>query len=499
MNLILGGLIEIADYNDLALEINRIFSDTTTNLAWSTSNIVLDDVVGGSGEPANATRTLSPSPVITDFLVVGVNGITLDIDVDYTIVFGATVEITYLDALPANAILKVWNRTSHRYGWGQQASVHPITVGQGILADETTLQAYLEANVNNLIDKVNIMEVHTGGPSALTRVAPGGLIYAADKSLITSAIETDITTGTNYWQNDLGTVIADALVFTHTYDWNNVLTGETRHYWENYDAFRYFFNSGNELRGNLSMTGDPLNQGYTNWSQVCTLMGTLSINYDTSFQSGANGRSTGLGAYDLTTEWQTVFISGSPRFPVDSAGEYGINEYGENEYDEYGVYSDLVITWDARIVENVPNIGNIALELRTIMSDSSLNVTTVGTTTYRGSYLLADTIIDNSATFSQTANVPTFLASNAFNSVGIISITNITQAATAVVTVADTTVLTDGSIVILSGVIGMTQVNDLEFNISIIDATTFQLVSTVSTGYTAYASGGTVTYPVSNT
>ena len=155
--------------------------------------------------------------------------------------------------------------------------------------------------------------------------------------------------------------------------------------------------------------------------------------------------------------------------------------------------------WDARIVENVPNTGNIALELRTTMSDASLNVTTVGTTTYRGSYLLADDIIDNSATFSQTANVPAFVATNAFSSTDTMSITNITQASTAVVTVADTSLLTDGTIITISGVIGMTQVNDLEFTISIVNATTFQLVSVNSTGYTAYTSGGTITYPVFNT
>jgi hypothetical protein len=455
---------------------------------------VLDDVADGAGEAANATRTLSPSPLATDFLSLSVDGLTLDLDVDYTIVYGVTVEITYLDALPANAILKAWNRTAHRYGWGQQASVHPIDVGQIILADEATLQAYLEANVNNLIDKVNIMEVHTGGPSALTRVALGGLIYAADKTLIAATIEADITTGTNYWQNDLATVFADELVFTRTYDWNNILTGESRHYWEDYDAFRYFFNSGNELRGHLSMTGDITNQGYVNWSQVCTLMGTLSINYDTSFQSGSGGVASGLGAYDLTTEWQTVFTSGSPQFPVNDGGEYdGLPG------DEYGAYSDLVIVWEARIVENVPSAGNIALEIRTTMSDASLNVTTVGTTTYRGSYLLADDIIDNSATFSQTANVPAFVVTNAFNSTATMSITNITQAATAVVTVIDTSLLTDGTIVTISGVVGMTQVNDLEYTISIVNATTFQLVAVDSTGYTAYTSGGIVTYPVLNT
>jgi N-acetylglucosamine kinase-like BadF-type ATPase len=128
-----------------------------------------------------------------------------------------------------------------------------------------------------------------------------------------------------------------------------------------------------------------------------------------------------------------------------------------------------------------------------------LNTTTVGTTTYRGSYLLADDIIDNSATFSQTDNVPAFSATNAFNITATMAITNITQAAVAVVTVADTSPLTEGAVVSITGVIGMTQVNDIEFTISIINSTTLQLVSVDSTGYTAYTSGGSITYAVTST
>jgi hypothetical protein len=493
VSLIAGNLIEIADYNVLALEINRLFSDNTVNLVWSTSNVILDDVVDGAGESANATRTLTPEPAATDFLVVSVAGLTLTASVDYTV---STDTITYLDPLPADAELKVWNRTAHRYGWGQLASVYPVTVGELILADEATLQAYLQANFNNLLDKVNIMEVHIGGPTALTRVTSNDLIYAADTILVDSTVTDDVVAGENYWLNDLATVYADVLAFTRTYDWNNELIGEMQHSWETYDDFRYFFNSGNEIRASLSMTGNTSNQGYNNWSQVCNTMGTLSINYATSFQSGSGGESADLGAYDLTTEWQTVFTSGSPQFPTNEAGEY--NDPG-NTSDEYGVYADQVILWEARIVEDAPATGNIALEIRVTLNDSALNVITTGTTTYRGSYLLADDITDNSAVFSQTTRVPIFVNTNPFDTTATVDITNITQDTAAVVTIANTSVLTDGSLVTITGVIGMTQVNDLEFNINIIDATTFELVGTDSTAYTAYDSGGVMTYPTDDT
>lgn len=73
------------------------------------------------------------------------------------------------------------------------------------------------------------------------------------------------------------------------------------------------------------------------------------------------------------------------------------------------------------------------------------------------------------------------------------ALTNITQADPAVVTVADTSVYTQGQSVGITGVVGMVEVNDRTFTINILDATTFELVGEDSTGHTAYTSGGTVT------
>ena len=73
-----------------------------------------------------------------------------------------------------------------------------------------------------------------------------------------------------------------------------------------------------------------------------------------------------------------------------------------------------------------------------------------------------------------------------------LTITGISQANPAVVTVADTSTLTTGEEIYISGVVGMTEVNDANFTITVINSTTFSLDSTDATGYTAYTSGGTV-------
>ena len=71
------------------------------------------------------------------------------------------------------------------------------------------------------------------------------------------------------------------------------------------------------------------------------------------------------------------------------------------------------------------------------------------------------------------------------------AITGITQANPAVVTVADTSVYTDGQVVTITDVVGMTEINDQSAAITILNATTFEF-AVDSTGFTAYTSGGNV-------
>lgn len=72
-----------------------------------------------------------------------------------------------------------------------------------------------------------------------------------------------------------------------------------------------------------------------------------------------------------------------------------------------------------------------------------------------------------------------------------ITITTITQANPAVVT-AGTHGLIEGDVIRITGVVGMTEVNDQVYVVGPVTATTFELVDVDSTGYNAYVSGGTV-------
>jgi len=79
---------------------------------------------------------------------------------------------------------------------------------------------------------------------------------------------------------------------------------------------------------------------------------------------------------------------------------------------------------------------------------------------------------------------------------GSITVSNITQANPAVVLTSAANGFASGETVTLQGVVGMTQVNNTQYRITVIDTTHFSLQDLSgnninSTGYTAYASGGT--------
>ena len=74
------------------------------------------------------------------------------------------------------------------------------------------------------------------------------------------------------------------------------------------------------------------------------------------------------------------------------------------------------------------------------------------------------------------------------------AITGASAADPCVITVASTAALTTGDMIMITTVVGMTQLNDKLYKITVIDGTTFSLDSIDSSGYTAWSSAGTITY-----
>lgn len=74
------------------------------------------------------------------------------------------------------------------------------------------------------------------------------------------------------------------------------------------------------------------------------------------------------------------------------------------------------------------------------------------------------------------------------------SVTGASQADPCVITVADTSALTTGDWIMITSVVGMTQLNNKMYKITVVDGTTFSLDDIDSSGYTAWSSAGTITY-----
>ena len=110
--------------------------------------------------------------------------------------------------------------------------------------------------------------------------------------------------------------------------------------------------------------------------------------------------------------------------------------------------------------------------------------------------LLFDTCLEATVAANQTtgtAEINSHLVSvGGIDSVPVPVVTGISQANPAVVTVSSG-ILTDNQLVRLTGVVGMTELNDREYYTDKIDATHFSLRGVDSTGYTAWSSGGSFT------
>lgn len=400
-----GGKIEGIDYDVLALEVNTIFSDTSNgsggpaNLVFSTSDIILNTTVPNAN--AGNTYALSSSISNDNYIVVQVNGLTLRSS-NYTVDV-ANNEITVTIALTAGASIRAYNRYRHIFGWGQEPlSVYPHpTFSDSNIA----ISRVLEANINNLIDKVNIMTERVGSDVEITRIAKGNKIYPnfsaakGDINTIASVIDDYVYNNNANWQNEVATTIENVLTEVRSDPWENFLRVVFRWNFASYNDARYFFNSGGECRLNVEMTGDPSDAGYANWSQVVNRMGVIRFNWTTTEQTGNGGLTEDHGFYDLTDQYQTLFTAASPQNPYASDGSVS-GEY-PTEYATYSEYVNLVVDIQGRYVELSNGIHSV--DLRITMDDTAFDdQNTEGTTTFNAGYKVGDTITNNSATFEPT-------------------------------------------------------------------------------------------------
>ena len=96
------------------------------------------------------------------------------------------------------------------------------------------------------------------------------------------------------------------------------------------DHFRHFFNSGGEIRMRGTLSGGS-GAKYNDWKSMLASLNVLTMTYLNS--TASSGTSFAVGAFDLTSSYQTIWTK---------AGS--------------GVYDDNLITYSAKVVSNILTI-----------------------------------------------------------------------------------------------------------------------------------------------
>ena len=110
--------------------------------------------------------------------------------------------------------------------------------------------------------------------------------------------------------------------------WNGTINHTvTLNFGSNANA-RYYFNSGSNIQFSASLTNIPVDGSQAkgnDWATLLSNMGTITMNYNSTTNTGSGTPASSIGFYQLTTSPQTLFTKATSS-PT----------YTPNQYDIYG-------------------------------------------------------------------------------------------------------------------------------------------------------------------
>jgi hypothetical protein len=230
-----------------------------------------------------------------------VTGDVID-DADFN---NARTNVNTLMGTAADVTLGTYTASSTK-GWGQGgAGVNAASAGGLVYADNAT------GGFKRLQDDVQAMCAFLG-----VSVRTGVGTDVADGGSITAATWTNLMLNIQDCWNDrfgpAGDTGATGDSSTYTSQWNSSLSAETTFTFANENACRAYFNGGGKVGFTSSRAGGSSTTQNTNWTDTLSAMGNYQLKHDTSY--AASGTNSGLGFYELTTSYQTLwtkFGSGS--------------------------------------------------------------------------------------------------------------------------------------------------------------------------------------------
>lgn len=246
--------------------------------------------------------------------------------------------------------------TNQKYGWG---GVDSTAVTDGI--------EMLASDMNSLIDQCNIGQTIVNNVSGtLSQIVPDvNDILATDYNNIESKSTLINTNKLNIDAGELSLLTGANSVRTITYDVPIDCT--FRYTLTDFQESRHFWNSGGAVNISGTITGYTTGSGYdgAGIDEILTSMGTITMNYTETTQSGSGGVTYGIGFYDLTTSYRSIFF------------QKGIGAYSdaalliEARRDVTGAYVEILVTLEPELHKDVDGTTTITSQYRKLDNQSS--------------------------------------------------------------------------------------------------------------------------------
>lgn len=204
----------------------------------------------------------------------------------------------------------VYGNGSGQYGYGQSLASNQVSSSdtvnathmQNLKTDLTNAQVHQTGAVPSLDNVVSTQDITDAVYGDYETTASSVLSNAAD------VVETQTSTESK-------------LSSSRTQNWGTAPASSVEHHFtvtfSSEDNRRHFFNAGGEIRFAASLTGGSGSK-YTNWNAMLSALGTLK--FSSSNMTGDSGTSSGLGNFELTSSFQTLYVK-------TGSGVYSDNDY----------------------------------------------------------------------------------------------------------------------------------------------------------------------------
>jgi hypothetical protein len=191
-----------------------------------------------------------------------------------------------------------FGNSNQTYGWGGSA-VPAVNQGDAMLASQ----------MNALIDRCNIGEDICNSVSGqLSQIVAGNNILASEFNAIETKSDSITTNRLSIESAELSIGTAGNIQRSTT--WSAAINCTVRYTFTSFDKARYFFNAGGAIMTYGSISGYSTGTGWdgAGFNQIFTNLGTVSMNYTQTTQTGSGGTPSVIGYYDLTTSFANIFI-----------------------------------------------------------------------------------------------------------------------------------------------------------------------------------------------